>query len=61
MNGSRDMFNSSFGVVWRSKPEFTLGLRAVVYVLIIKLSLGLYALKQNVNYVYTKCKPTDFG
>ena len=54
------MVISSFGVVWGSETEFTLGLRAVVYVPIIEFSLGLHALKQYVNYVYAKCKPTNF-
>ena len=54
------MVISRFGVVWRFKPEFTLALRAVVYVPIIEFSLGLHALKQYLNYVYTKCKPTNF-
>jgi hypothetical protein len=51
-----------FRVVWRSKTEFTHGLRAVVYVPTTwtKFSLGLHALKQHVNFVYTKCKPTNF-
>ncbi len=60
MIGCQDMVISSFRVVWGSKTEFTLGLRAVVYVPIIEFSLGLHALKQYVNYVYTKCKPTNF-
>ena len=54
------MVISSFGVVWGSETEFTLGLWAVVYVPIIEFSLGLHALKLYVNYVYTKCKPTNF-
>jgi len=58
--GCQDMVISSFGVVWGSETEFTLGLRAVVYLPIIEFSLGLQALKLYVNYVYTKCKPTNF-
>ncbi len=61
MIGYLDKVISSFGVVWCSKTKFAFSLSAVVYVPTIKFSLGLHALKQHENYVYTKCKPTDFS